>query len=234
MHMYIHMHAKFHYSYWLSWRHACRLYFQTVITEMEAPLASLPSRGPTHSKVDASNSMKVRWRWRMGWWVLVLVGLHDISPLNFANSVWIRDSEGLSAAWRLSGPGWFDIDLPREVVQGPPAIWHGIHLVFLQTCSVGGCLVFHLGFLPMLFLWIWTCKPYPKLVSTASFGFLGPSLKEHQTTKYNQMMYINLLHLGFKRVSNASRSSSWRSGIGAPCLHCSLTLMFVLDFISQI
>ena len=76
-----------------------------------------------------------------------LVGLNDISKfLNFANSVCIRDSEGLSAAWRLSGPGWFDIDLPREVVQGPPAICHGIHLVFLQTSTVGGCLLFHIGF----------------------------------------------------------------------------------------
>ena len=41
------------------------------------------------------------------WWITEL-----------RNSV-IRDSEGLSAAWRLSSPGWFDIDLPREVVQGP-------------------------------------------------------------------------------------------------------------------
>ena len=105
-----------------------------------------------------------------GWdaWVLFFkkacIWLHDIyiymlyiyiSPLkslNFANSVWIRDSEGLSAAWRLSGPGWFDIDLPREAVQGPPALCHGIHLVFLQTSGVDfqplhlGCLLFRIGF----------------------------------------------------------------------------------------
>lgn len=92
-------------------------------------------------------------------WVLFLkkgcIWLHDISPLkslNFANSVCIRDSEGLSAAWRLSSPGWFDIDLPREVVQGPPAICHGIHQVFLPTSGVDfrtlhlGCLLFHVGF----------------------------------------------------------------------------------------
>lgn len=94
-----------------------------------------------------------------------------------------------------------------------------------------GVYCFILDSLPMLFFW--TCKPYPKLVSTAPLGFLGASLKEHQTTKYNQMMYINLLCFGLERVSNDSRSSCWRSKIGAQCLHCSLTLMFVLDFTSE-
>ena len=80
-------------------------------------------------------------------WVLFLkkgcIWLHDISPLkslNFTNSLCIRDSEGLSAAWRLSGPGWFDIDLPREVVQGPPAICHGIHL--FKQAPLGGVYCF--------------------------------------------------------------------------------------------
>lgn len=89
---------------------------------------------------------------------IIYIYISPLKSLNFTNSVWIRDSEGLSAAWRLSSPGWFDIDLPREVVQGPPAICHGIHLVFLQTSGVDfqplhlGCLLFHIGFSSNAFL----------------------------------------------------------------------------------
>eukprot|EP00434_Breviolum_minutum_P014712 symbB.v1.2.012972.t1/scaffold908.1/size153097/5 len=66
--------------------------------------------------------------------------------------------EGLSAAWRLSGPGWFDIDLPREAVQGAPnhqVQSDDVHQPFVRHC-VHGDAAGHWQFLPCHLLWFGT------------------------------------------------------------------------------
>ena len=104
----------------------------------------------------------------------------------------------------------------------------------LQTSTVGGCLLFHIGFFQCFSYEFGPVSHIQNLFQQLLLDFWDPMIiEEHQTTKYNQMMYINLLCLGLKRVSNDSRSSCWRKGIGAQCLHSSLTLMFVLDFTSD-
>ena len=136
---------------------------------MEASLES-PSRGPTHSKVDASNSMKVcsffslnppvRISGEVGGWddVFFFGGgrggevvewLNDESP-NFATRSFVTLKGFLLLGGFLALDGLTSTF--QEKLFKDRAIWHGIHLVFLQTSSVDfqtchlGCLLFNIGF----------------------------------------------------------------------------------------